>query len=246
VEDATVDATLPHLPAVVADMVRFQRLCGARPGEVCGMRPCDVDRSGDVWTYRPSSHKAEHHGKDRVVFLGPHAQEILTPYLLRATDAYCFSPADSEKRRKEDRRAKRKTPVQPSQVDRSKPRRQRKPAVRYTKDSYCRVIARACEVAFGMPDELRRIAAKPPRAATEDERQRFAEEKARLSKLAAEWRKEHTWHPNQLRHSAATEIRRQFGLEAAQVTLGHARADVTQVYAERDMTLARDVMKRIG
>ena len=28
-----VDATLPHLPAVVADMVRFQRLTGARPSE---------------------------------------------------------------------------------------------------------------------------------------------------------------------------------------------------------------------
>ena len=42
------------------------------------------------------------------------------------------------------------------------------------------------------------------------------------------------WHPNQLRHTAATEIRRQFGLEAAQVIFGHAKADVTQIYAERD------------
>ena len=30
------------------------------------------------------------------------------------------------------------------------------------------------------------------------------------------------WHPSQLRHSAATEIRKQFGLEAAQVALGQA------------------------
>ena len=42
------------------------------------------------------------------------------------------------------------------------------------------------------------------------------------------------------------EIRRQFGLEAAQVALGHARADVTQVYAERDMALAAEVMRKIG
>ena len=54
------------------------------------------------------------------------------------------------------------------------------------------------------------------------------------------------WHPNQLRHSKATEIRRQFGLEAAQVVLGHAKADVTQVYAERDSALAVEVMRRIG
>jgi integrase len=54
------------------------------------------------------------------------------------------------------------------------------------------------------------------------------------------------WHPNQLRHSAATEIRRVFGLEAAQVALGHSRADVTQVYAERDGRLAAEVAMKIG
>ena len=54
------------------------------------------------------------------------------------------------------------------------------------------------------------------------------------------------WHPNQLRHAAATRIRRLFSLEAAQVVLGHARADVTQVYAERDLVKAREIMRAIG
>jgi integrase len=54
------------------------------------------------------------------------------------------------------------------------------------------------------------------------------------------------WHPNQLRHNFATLARRQFGLEAAQVTLGHSRADVTQVYAERDLTLALKVAAEVG
>ena len=54
------------------------------------------------------------------------------------------------------------------------------------------------------------------------------------------------WAPNQLRHSKATEVRRRFGLEAAQVSLGHAKADVTQVYAERDARLAMEVAKKIG
>jgi integrase len=54
------------------------------------------------------------------------------------------------------------------------------------------------------------------------------------------------WGPNRLRHSAGTEIRRQFGLEAAQVILGHARADVTQVYAETNVAAAMEVMRRIG
>jgi len=71
-------------------------------------------------------------------------------------------------------------------------------------------------------------------------------EKTQRRAVAAQWRKLHTWHPNQLRHAAATEIRRQFGLEAAQVTLGHAAADITQVYAERDFAKARAVMEVVG
>jgi integrase len=54
------------------------------------------------------------------------------------------------------------------------------------------------------------------------------------------------WTPLQLRHAAATIIRARFGLEAAQSVLGHARADVTQVYAERDLARAHSVMAEIG
>jgi integrase len=54
------------------------------------------------------------------------------------------------------------------------------------------------------------------------------------------------WHPNQLRHQFATDVRKRFGLEAAQVTLGHSRADVTQVYAERDESLAERVAREVG
>ena len=39
----TVEATLLHLTPIVADMVRFQRLTGSRPAEVCLVRPADVD-----------------------------------------------------------------------------------------------------------------------------------------------------------------------------------------------------------
>ena len=48
--------------------------------------------------------------------------------------------------------------------------------------------------------------------------------------------------PNQIRHPYATRIRREYGLEAAQVLLGHSKADVTQLYAERTC-LARDSRK---
>ena len=52
--------------------------------------------------------------------------------------------------------------------------------------------------------------------------------------------------PNQLRHLFATEVRTAYGLEAAQVLLGHSRADVTQVYAEWNLTLAARVANEIG
>ena len=54
------------------------------------------------------------------------------------------------------------------------------------------------------------------------------------------------WHPHQLRHTHATEVRRRFGLEAAQAALGHSKADVTQLYAERDLALAAKVAAELG
>ena len=60
------------------------------------------------------------------------------------------------------------------------------------------------------------------------------------------WQKAHRWAPNRLRHSCATEIRQQFGLEASQCVLGHASADVTQIYAERDLERAANIMAQVG
>ncbi len=219
--DNLLDEIARFLPSVVADMARFQRLAGCRPGEVCNLRPCDVDRSASVWKFRPASHKTEHHGQERVIFIGPRAQAILLPYLLRADDAFCFTPADSERRRKQQLRDNRKTKVQPSQIDRRKAAPLRRPTGQYSKDSYARALRRACDAAYPVPDGVDHAAAR-------------------------DWRDSHRWAPNQLRHAAATEIRKTFGLEAAQVVLGHSKADVTQIYAERNSALACQVMERIG
>lgn len=207
VDDAIVDATLPHLPEVVADMVRLQRVTVARPGEICSLRPRDIDRSADIWLYAPSEHKTEHHEKDRIVAIGPKAQQILTPYLLRHEEAFCFSPADSERKRRAKAAENRKTPLSCGNHRGSnrvaKPKRV--PRNRYVTDSYRRAIHRVCK-------------------------------KHDIEK----------WAPNRLRHTAATEIRRRFGIEAAQVICGHERADVTQIYAERNLALATRVAKEVG
>jgi integrase len=212
-----VEATLPHLPDVVADMVRVQRLTGMRPAELCMLRPRDLDRSSDVWLYRPASHKTQHHGRDRVIFIGPQAQAVLLRYLARDTDAYCFAPCDSEKKRR---------------VPRGRGKSQRGFGARYDVATYRRAIHRACDKAFPHPEfpEGAKVHELTPA------------QRAELRK----WQQSHRWSPNQLRHAMATETRREFGLEEAQVILGHARADVTQIYAERDLAKGVEVARRIG
>jgi integrase len=53
------------------------------------------------------------------------------------------------------------------------------------------------------------------------------------------------WCPAQLRHTALTEVRRRFGLEAAQLAAGHAHADVTQLYTARDEDFARRIAREM-
>ena len=79
VENEVVEVTLRHLPPIVADMVNLPRLSGRRPAEVCILRPCDLDTSAAVWSYRPESHKTERHGRDQVIFVGPKGARRAAP-----------------------------------------------------------------------------------------------------------------------------------------------------------------------
>jgi integrase len=54
------------------------------------------------------------------------------------------------------------------------------------------------------------------------------------------------WSPHRLRHSTATEIRRRYNVEASRVVCGHQSLSSTEIYAERDLRLARQVMAEIG
>jgi len=202
-----VDATLPHLTTVLADMVRFQQLTGCRPGELCGIKPNMVDRSADVWTICLSRHKTAHRGKSRTIYVGPQAQAVLSPYLLRRGDAYCFSPIESERQRRQAAHEARVTRLscgnRPGSNLARKPRKQ--PGKCYTAHSYARAITYACN-------------------------------RGKLEQ----------WAPNQLRHNAATKVRKKFGLDAASVILGHSGLEVTQVYAEADRQKAIEVARKIG
>lgn len=54
------------------------------------------------------------------------------------------------------------------------------------------------------------------------------------------------WHPHQLRHTVATMVRKQWGLEAAQAYLGHDSLDATQLYAESHLEAAIRIAREIG
>ena len=226
-EQEAVEEILPFLSPIVAAMAQVQLLCGCRPGEIVVMRPCDLDRSDDVWIYSPQDHKGDWRERPRDIAIGPQAQAILKPFLDRSPEAYVVSPREAEElrneRRAEQRDPNRRTKIFPSELR----RRERKKAAaklrvskrpkreRYDVDSYRRAIKYAIEKC---------------------NRQREADGLPPID----------CWSPLQLRHSAGTKVRAKFGIEAAQVYLGHERADVTQVYAERNLKKTIEVAREMG
>jgi integrase len=245
-----VEATLPCLSPTVRAMVEFQRLTGCRPSEVCLLRPRDIDRSNPAcWIYRPGSdrgpegmHKTAHHGHERIILIGPRAQAVLQPFLGTRRDAYCFCPSEAEVARLAARRQQRKTPRWPAHLKRlskkGQVRRRQAPGDRYDVAGYRRAIKRACDKAFPPPEEL---AQRPGESAAAWQARLSEELKAGLR----QWRKSHRWHPNRLRHSRATELRR-FGLDLTKTVLGHRKVETTQIYAEKDLAAAMELIGRIG
>ena len=201
-----VKKTLPFCNKIVQDMAMVQYYAGMRPGEICALTGGEINRSGDVWFWDYTDHKMTHKDKQRIIWFGKQAQKILNEYIPnKAPDEFLFSPRDATMLANIEKRKKRKSKVQPSQISRAKPNPKNPPRTGYDVNSYRRAITRAAK-------------------------------KAEATK----------WAPNQLRHSRATEIRAKYGLEGAQVVLGHDKADVTQIYAERDNKLAERIMREIG
>jgi site-specific recombinase XerC len=67
-----------------------------------------------------------------------------------------------------------------------------------------------------------------------------------LVKLREAQQVDDRFHPNQVRHTTGTEIRKLYGTEAARVALGHARLSTTELYAERDFELAKRIARERG
>jgi integrase len=221
VPDQWVNATLDFLPPQIADMVRLQRLTAMRPGDVVLMRSCDIDRRKDDWIYEPSDHKTRHLDRRRIIPLGPQAKSILLKYLNQQSEAFLFSPREVVEWRKIQRKLKpsaRRTPVYPCELRRL----QREKEARRRRPKKCKPGERYTTCTYYLA--IRYAIRQALRAGVEIP----------------------SWHPHQLRHSRGTEVRREFGLEGAQLILGHARADVSQLYAEKNQELAQAIARQTG
>lgn len=249
VED--VEATLPHLLPETAAMVRVQLHSGMRPGEVCALQAEEIDQAGPVWVSSPPHHKNTHRGKARTIPLGPRAQEVLRPFL-RVTCPTC---------QRSDRAGRLAWIWSAGLCERCSAEADRRgvcgpwPAVAVAGDY------RVFSPAEAMADRERERAAKrkskrqPSQAlgrrakpgARRKPRDHYSTSAYQLAIYrACRKAKVSPWFANQLRHTHGTEVRKRFGLEAAQAALGHSKADVTQLYAERDLALAIRVAAAIG
>ncbi|NLX60448.1 MAG: site-specific integrase [Phycisphaerae bacterium] len=222
-----VERTLPHLSPAVRDMVLVQWHTGMRSGEVVQMRPCDIDRSGDIWLYRPEHHKTQRWGHERLVGLGPQAQAVLMPYLLRPAEQRLFVPAESERRRRDALHAARKTPANqgnsPGTHRVASPRKQ--PGQEYTSGTYCYCVAAT----------IQRVNARAKAKAKAEGR------KVGAGELIT------PWHPHQLRHAWATRSREVMDLDAVRAQMGHRTLAMTDHYARLAMEkLAREAARKMG
>lgn len=68
-------------PKVNRDMLKFQKLTGARPGEVCGCMGSEIDQSRSPWVWSPKRHKNAWREKPRIINIGPAAQLVILTYL---------------------------------------------------------------------------------------------------------------------------------------------------------------------
>jgi len=183
---SVVIATLPFVSPTVATMIRVQTLCGMRPQDVCRMTPDAIDRTGDVWLYRPAKHKNARRGKTLTKAIPAEAQNLLISLLNREPGEPVFSTSDSLEywRQTERKQSTKWLPIKPRRA--------------YSTGSYGKSIV------YGI---------------------------ARAAKLSPPIKIPH-WQPNQLRHLIATQLRESVGIEASQLFLGHAKPDITLLYAQ--------------
>jgi integrase len=235
VSDQDFNATLPHLPEPVRALVQLLYFTGARPGELRGLRTCDIVRDCFPWQYNPSRHKNSHRGKKRLIFFGPRARAILEPFLNdKAPEEFLFSPQRavaamknaarssqrSEAQRKRAATAKRQNAsrIRKQTTGRTKPRSSRLPGGMYPRNSLSNAVRRAClrhTIPAWNPKQLRHTC------------------RTRLDEIAGQ-------------AASAAAVGKAYASPEAQATLGHAHWQMTNRYGDPAYGVAAATMEQHG
>lgn len=228
VDQKHVDAVLELASPQTKAMIQLQLLTGMRSEEMTRMRTVDINRHGPpiklddgrtvpVWWYTPQSHKTEHHGKKRIIPMGPEAQGIITPFLKLDLTAALFSTVEGYRN---------KVRIQPKH-----PKGFFLYAIKMQKRRRCRPFYTS-QVWY---NTLRRLNNKADEVAH-----------LRNPHIPKDQRIVEQWHPHQLRHNAATFLTQRYGIENARIMLGHTSVSTTQIYAERDLAKMAKIAAEVG
>ena len=85
-----IDAVRGQLRQKHLDVFNLLLLTGARPGEIIGLKPGMIERTGDTWKCDLAKHKTSHRGKSRTLHFNLTAQGILKSYLKVKPDEKLF------------------------------------------------------------------------------------------------------------------------------------------------------------
>jgi integrase len=215
-----VEDTLWLLRPMQADMVRLQLETGMRPGELVVMRAIDIDMAGKVWLYRPGSDRG-HAGQHKTAHHGHTRIVPIGPKGQQIIRRYLVAD------------------IQACIFNPARNMAERSAALR---------LARKTKV---QPSQMNRRKRKPKKKpgyvyAVTTYARAIAEAIRRHNLGKAEVEHIPHWHPHQLRHTRALELKREAGLDVARAVLGHKNPIVTEHYAGLDVAAAAEVMAKIG
>jgi len=223
VPPGAVFAVLPFLTPVTSAMVRLQHLTGLRSQSLVAMRPMDIDTSRDVWLYVPAKHKGtwrkrdyDHQGDDDLVVPLGPRCQEILRPFLEGRPEGACLFSPKE-----------------SEAWRNGRRRKRRKSPM-------------------TPSQTKRNAKGPradrnrPRGDSYPVTSYWRAIQYAIKKAAKRGIIIPQWFPHQLRHTRGTLIREAYGVEASRVYLGHSHVDVTQIYAERDLSEALRIARELG
>lgn len=216
-----IDAVLELATPIMRGILELQLLTGARIGEICQLRAIDIDTRGRVWKFTPEHHKTEKKGFSRVVLIGPRGQEIVKRFLKPDLHAYLFTPAEGHRNRVFVQERNGKPFLQQRHYSGTSRCTSGNFRERYYADAICSQLVSLVKRADALAH------ARNPKAPPEVPLVR-------------------RWHTHQLRHLRATYLRSKYGIDVAQVVLGHANLATTEEYAETDTDAAEEAIFAVG